>query len=68
MKTMINIKVDKTVKKNAQKTAKALGLTLSAIINSFLKQLIRNKELHISLRPKATPEIKRLINRDRKRK
>ncbi len=63
MKTMINIKADMEVKKNAQKIAGDLGLTLSAIINSYLKQLIRNKSIYLSTIPQMTPELEELIGR-----
>ena len=63
MKTMINIKADTEVKKNAQKVAGDLGLTLSAIINSYLKQLIRNKSIYLSTIPQMTPELEALIGR-----
>ncbi len=39
----IYIKTETKTKKEAQKVAKELGLSLSAIINEFLKQLIRTK-------------------------
>jgi addiction module RelB/DinJ family antitoxin len=45
MKTIINIKVDKDVKEKAMKTAKDMGVPLSIIINAFLKQFIRYKNV-----------------------
>ena len=65
MKTMINVKADTEVKKGAQKIAEDLGLTLSAIINSYLKQLIRNKSIYLSTIPQMTPELEELIGRAR---
>ena len=47
--TVINIKTDVKVKKQAQKVAADLGLTLSAAINGFLKQIIRDKSISFSL-------------------
>jgi len=47
--TIINIKTDVKVKKEAQKIVAELGLSLSEIINGFLKQLIRNKAIMFSL-------------------
>ena len=40
MKTMINIKTDVKIKKEAQKVARQMGIPLSAIINSQLRQLV----------------------------
>lgn len=63
MKTIINIKADPEVKKNAQKIASDLGLTLSAVINAYLRQLIRNKSLYFSSMPQMTPELEELVGR-----
>ena len=65
MKTMINIKSDQEVKKNAQKIAGDLGLSLSAIIYAYLKQFIRNKSVYYSIIPKMTFELEELIGRAR---
>jgi len=45
---VVNIKVNPQVKKEAQKVAADLGLSLSALINGYLKQLIRNKTVVFS--------------------
>ena len=47
--TIINIKTDIEVKKEAQKIVADLGLSLSGAINGFLKQLIRNKAVLFTL-------------------
>jgi len=47
--TVINIKTDAKIKKEAQIIASDLGLTLSGAINGFLKQLIRNKTVLLTL-------------------
>lgn len=61
MKALINIKTDKEVKKDAQKIAGNLGLSLSAIINAYLKQFVRNKEVYFSIVSKMTPELEKLL-------
>ena len=61
MKTVINIKTEKETKTNAQKLAKKMGLSLSAIINAYLKQFVRNKEAYFSIAPKMTPELENLL-------
>lgn len=60
---MINLKADTKVKKDAQKIAAELGLTLSAVINASLKQFIRTKEIYFSAAPRMTPELERLVGR-----
>ncbi|PIS05110.1 MAG: hypothetical protein COT81_03000 [Candidatus Buchananbacteria bacterium CG10_big_fil_rev_8_21_14_0_10_42_9] len=66
MKSIINIKADKEVKENAQKTAKELGLPLSTVINAYLKQFIRNKEIYFSLAPRMTAELEAVIGKAKK--
>lgn len=56
---MINIKADRAVKIEAQKTAKRLGIPLSLVINNYLREFIRTREVRFSLRdslPLGTPE------------
>jgi DNA-damage-inducible protein J len=47
--TVINIKTDVKVKKEAKKVAADLGLSLSGAINGFLRQLIRDKKIIFTL-------------------
>ena len=47
--TVINIKTDVKVKKEAQKIVSDLGLSLSGAINGFLKQLVRTKTISFTL-------------------
>jgi len=61
MKTIINIKADKDTKEKAQKIAKELGLPLSTIVNAYLKQFVRNKEVYFSSSPRMTGELESLI-------
>ncbi len=63
MKTVINIKTEKTVKYNAQKIASRLGLSLSAVINAYLRQFIRNKEVHFRLAPRMSEGLEKLLGR-----
>ena len=60
-KTLINIKADKEVKKNAQKIADDLGLSLSDVINASLRNFIRTREVRFSAVPEMTPELERLL-------
>ena len=45
---VINIKTDLQVKKQAQKLAEDLGLSLSGLVNGLLKQTIRTKTVTFS--------------------
>ncbi|MFH1671451.1 MAG: DUF6364 family protein [Candidatus Portnoybacteria bacterium] len=63
MRTLINIKTEKEVKSHAQKLAKEMGLSLSAVINAFLRQFVRNREIYFSTAPKMTPELENLLGK-----
>lgn len=63
MKTMINIKADREVKEKAQMVAQELGLPLSTIINAYLRQFIRNKEVHFFVEGELKPSVKKRLNR-----
>lgn len=62
-KTVINIKADKEVKKRAQELARELGLPLSTVINAYLKDFIRNKEVHLSVAHQMSQKLERLLAR-----
>jgi len=66
MKTQVNIKIDDTVKHQAQKRAKELGLSLSSVVNATLKQFARTGELELSSAPKMTPYLEELVLEARK--
>jgi addiction module RelB/DinJ family antitoxin len=48
MKTLLTIKTDKTIKETAQDVAQEIGVPLSTVINSFLKQFVRDREVVFS--------------------
>lgn len=66
MKTQVNLKIDNSVKKQAQLRAKELGLSLSSIVNATLKQFARTGELELSSAPKMTPYLEDLVLEARK--
>lgn len=71
MKTVINIKADRDIKIKARKIAEDLGLSLSAVINAYLKQFVRNKSVYFSVAPSMSKELEDIlggIDRDIKRK
>jgi len=63
MKTVINIKTDKEVKKDAKKVAEDLGFSLSAVINAYLKQFVRNKEVYFSTLPHMSSSLENLLGK-----
>lgn len=57
---IINIKTDIKIKKQAQKVSADLGLSLSGVINSFLRQMIRDKKIYFSL-DESSPSAELLV-------
>ena len=56
MKTaVINIKTDPQTKKRAQKIASAMGFGLSAILNAYLRQMVKDQSISFSVKPKEEP-------------
>ena len=62
-KTTINIKADKDVKEKAQRVARDLGMPLSTVINAYLNQFIRTKEVHFYLEGELKPAVKKRLDR-----
>lgn len=61
MNTVINIKTKRDLKENAQRTAQELGLSLSAVLNAYLRQFVRNKAVFFSIASQMTPELENLL-------
>jgi DNA-damage-inducible protein J len=47
---VINVKTHPDTKAQAQKVAQELGLSLSSIVNAYLKQLIQTKKVEFSVK------------------
>ena len=62
-KTTINIKADKDVKEKAQRVARDLGMPLSTVINAYLNQFIRTREVHFYLEGELRPAVKKRLDR-----
>lgn len=61
MNTLISIKVDKETKESAQNIAKSAGLTLSALVNSYLHQVAATRRIEIYAPEEMTPKLTKLI-------
>jgi len=48
-KTLLTVKTDKSLKNAAQKTAAELGFSLGTLVNAFLRQFVRSKEINLSI-------------------
>lgn len=61
MQTVISVKLDKKVKESAQEVAKSAGLTLSALINSYLHQVVATRRIELYAPEPMTPKLESLI-------
>jgi len=62
MQTILNIKTDKKLKEDAKAVATKIGVPLSTVINSFLKQFVRDEEVTFSAKDyKMTPYLETLV-------
>ncbi len=67
MKTIaINIKTEKEVKDSAQRLAREMGLSLSAIVTASLRQFVRTGEVQFSVSPRMTPYLEKIIEEARR--
>lgn len=48
MKTVVNIRVDQELKKELQRLAKTMGISLSALISAVLTKTAREKKVELS--------------------
>ena len=65
-KTLITVKTDKTLKAAAQEVAEAIGIPLGTLINSFLKQFVRDKEVNFSISYKPNAYLRASIDKSMK--
>lgn len=57
MTTVLNVKIDEKLKKEAQKAAKELGLPMSIVVAAGLREFVRNRSITISEEPRLKPEV-----------
>jgi addiction module RelB/DinJ family antitoxin len=58
---IINIKTEPDLKYQAQLVAKQFGVSLSGLINAYLKQLVRTKKVEFSLEEIPTDNLTQLL-------
>lgn len=63
---VINIKTNPETKAKAQRIAEELGISLSSIVNAYLKQLIKTKTVTFSARDEEPNEYLQTLMRESK--
>jgi len=61
MNTVISVKVEKEVKESAQSVAKSAGLSLSALVNAYLRQVVATRRIELYAPEPMTPKLEKLI-------
>ncbi len=65
--TILNVKTDKKLKDEAKKVSEELGVPLSTVINAFLKQFVRDKEITLSANQyRPTPYLESILEQAQK--
>lgn len=64
--TVLNVRTDPKVKKEAARVAESLGFTLSSLMNAYLRNLIKTKSVNFSESYEPTPYLKRAIKESEK--
>jgi addiction module RelB/DinJ family antitoxin len=61
MNTVISVRIDKDVKASAQEVAKSAGLTLSTLVNAYLRQVASTRRIELYAPEPMTPNLEKLI-------
>ena len=57
MKTILNVKVEREIKKQAQELAGNLGIPLSFVVNAYLRRFINEREIYIGMPLRPTKKF-----------
>lgn len=66
MTTILHIKTDTKVRNEVEKLAKHNGITITALVNLSLRNLINNPVIELDLSPQPNAKTKKLIAQVRK--
>lgn len=57
--TVLNVKIDKTLKQQAQAVASDLGLPMSTLVAASLREIVANRSITISDELRLKPEVEK---------
>lgn len=63
MKTLVSVRVEDGLKKQAQKVAADLGFSISALVNAFLRQLVRDKRINFNGSYRMSKKLEKTLER-----
>jgi len=55
--TVLNVKIDKDLKRQTQEVAKSLGLPVSTLVTSSLRDIVLRRSITITDEPQLRPEV-----------
>jgi len=62
MNTVISIRTDQNIKNAAQQVAKSVGISLSAMVNAYLRQVVATRRIELYAPEPMTPKLEGLIS------
>lgn len=63
MSTVLNVKINEDLKRDAQATAKAVGLPMSTVVAAGLREFVRTRTITLSDEPQIRPEVEKELLR-----
>ncbi len=67
MKTTVMFKTDKKLKEAAQKTAQAMGIPFSAVLNEYMRDFVETKRITFSAEQyNPTPYLRKILDQGEK--
>jgi addiction module RelB/DinJ family antitoxin len=61
MNTVISVKIDRDVKAAATEVARSAGLTLSTLVNAYLRQIVATRRIELFAPEPMTPKLEGLV-------
>ena len=61
MNAVISVRTDSDIKNAAQAVAKSAGISLSTLINSYLRQVVATRRIELYAPEQMTPKLESLI-------
>lgn len=61
MNTVISVRTNKHIKDEAAEVAKSAGISLSTLINSYLRQIVATRRIELYAPEPMTPKLEGLI-------
>jgi len=63
MQTMLSIKLDKSVKQQAQEVAHILGVSLNAVVNGYIKEFISERKVTFADHPMPNKRTQKVLDK-----